>query len=33
VDFDIGVAQVEPGEAPGRALERAATLSLQQKAG
>jgi two-component system cell cycle response regulator PopA len=33
VDFDIGVAQVEPGERPGRALERAASQSLQQKAG
>ena len=33
VDFDIGVAQVEPGETPGHALERAAAQSLQQKAG
>lgn len=33
VDFDIGVAQFESGETPGRALERAATQSLQQKAG
>jgi two-component system cell cycle response regulator PopA len=33
VDFDIGVAQVEPGEPPGRVLERAAAQSLQQKAG
>jgi two-component system, cell cycle response regulator PopA len=32
VDFDIGVAQVEPGETPGHALERAAAQSLQQKA-
>lgn len=32
VDFDIGVAQVEPGETPGRALERAAAGSLQRKA-
>lgn len=32
VDFDIGVAQVEPGETPARTLERAAARSLQQKA-
>ena len=33
VDFDIGVAQVEPGEPAGRTLERAAAQSLQKKAG
>jgi two-component system cell cycle response regulator PopA len=33
VDFDIGIAQVEPGETPGHALERAAAQSLHQKAG
>ena len=32
VEFDIGVAQVEPGESAGRALERAAAR-LQAKAG
>jgi len=33
VDFDIGVAEVEPGEPAARALERAASKALQLKAG
>jgi two-component system, cell cycle response regulator PopA len=33
VDFDIGVAQVQPDESAARALERAAAKALQAKAG
>jgi two-component system cell cycle response regulator PopA len=33
VDFDIGVAEVEPGENAARALERAAAKAMQLKAG
>ena len=33
VDFDIGVAEVEPGENAARALERAANKALPLKAG
>lgn len=33
VEFDIGVAQVEPGESPASALERAAGASIQRAAG
>ncbi len=33
VEFDIGVAEVEPGESAGRALERAAARLQQAKAG
>jgi two-component system cell cycle response regulator PopA len=32
-EFDIGAAQVERGENPARALERAAAKAAQQKAG
>jgi two-component system cell cycle response regulator PopA len=33
IEFDIGVAEVEAGESPARALERAAATALQLKAG
>ena len=33
VDFDIGIAQLEPGENAARALERAASRALQREAG
>jgi len=32
VDFDIGIAQIEPGENAARALERAASRALQREA-
>ena len=32
VDFDIGIAQLEPGENAARALERAASRALQREA-
>lgn len=33
IEFDIGAAAVEPGEAPGRALERAAAKAMRREAG
>jgi two-component system cell cycle response regulator PopA len=33
VEFDIGVAQVEPGESAAKALERAAAKDMRAKAG
>lgn len=33
VDFDIGVAELEPGESAGRAIERAGSRALQRQAG
>ena len=32
VDFDIGVAELEPGESAGRAIERAGSRALQRQA-
>jgi two-component system cell cycle response regulator PopA len=32
VEFDIGVAELEPGEGAAKALERAAAKALQAKA-